>query len=481
MLLWAGIMDELTMVGALLILGLTLLAGKIARRNIGLLRSLFLPTSVIAGTIGLLVGPQILGAGVTAWRGEEAWLAGGLIPQTVMDHWSTLPGLLISVVFAALLMGKQLPSIPSIWRQSGPQVMFGYTLAFGQYAIGFALALLVLSPLFGMDPKVGALLEISLTGGHGTAAGLTNVFAELGFEEGRDLALGLATVGVVGGVIIGTIFINIAVRSDRITIAREEPTDDQDDLDLGDLDRTDNKEQGQDDTAADPLSLHLALIGVAILIGWVLKQGLIALEAATWGRAMESPLMELIPLFPLAMIGGVLLQLGLNLIGKPDLINRTMINRIAGAALDIIILSAMATISLQVLGDNIGAFACMAFFGLGWTVFAFWFLAPRMIPDRWFERGIGDMGQSCGMAVTGLLLMRISDPRNKTGAIESFGYKQLLFEPLVGGGLVTALSLPLAAKFGAVPMLIATSIAAVAALVGGLMLAKSIRRAASGG
>lgn len=57
-------------------------------------------------------------------------------------------------------------------------------------------------------------------------------------------------------------------------------------------------------------------------------------------------------------------------------------------------------------------------------------------------------GQSMGMTVTGLLLMRIADPTNRSGALEAFGYKQLMFEPIVGGGLFTAASLPLIARFG---------------------------------
>ncbi|MFC3526066.1 hypothetical protein ACFOLK_16090 [Marinococcus halophilus] len=41
------------------------------------------------------------------------------------------------------------------------------------------------------------------------------------------------------------------------------------------------------------------------------------------------------------------------------------------------------------------------------------------------------------MAATGLLLMRVADPENKSPAFTAFGYKQILFEPMVGGGLVT--------------------------------------------
>jgi ESS family glutamate:Na+ symporter len=48
---------------------------------------------------------------------------------------------------------------------------------------------------------VGALIEIGFEGGHGTAAGMRPVFEQLGFGTGADLAVGVATVGIVGGVV----------------------------------------------------------------------------------------------------------------------------------------------------------------------------------------------------------------------------------------------------------------------------------------
>ena len=53
-----------------------------------------------------------------------------------------------------------------------------------------------------------------------------------------------------------------------------------------------------------------------------------------------------------------------------------------------------------------------------------------------------------GMTVTGLLLLRIADQNGETKALESFSYKQLLFEPIVGGGIFTSLSLPLIHNLG---------------------------------
>ena len=53
-----------------------------------------------------------------------------------------------------------------------------------------------------------------------------------------------------------------------------------------------------------------------------------------------------------------------------------------------------------------------------------------------------------GVTSTGLLLLRMCDPRNKTPALSAFSYKQLLHEPIVGGGIWTALVLPFVANAG---------------------------------
>lgn len=61
-----------------------------------------------------------------------------------------------------------------------------------------------------------------------------------------------------------------------------------------------------------------------------------------------------------------------------------------------------------------------------------------------------------------------SDPNHKTGAIDAFGYKQLLFAPIVGGRLFTAVSLPLIAEFGPIPVLIGVSVVMTGWLILGL-------------
>ena len=57
-----------------------------------------------------------------------------------------------------------------------------------------------------------------------------------------------------------------------------------------------------------------------------------------------------------------------------------------------------------------------------------------------------------GVTATGLMLLRTVDPDSKTCAAVSFGYKQLLHEPFMGGGLWTAFAFTLVVEHGWLPV-----------------------------
>jgi len=461
---------------AFLLIGIFLMISKMIKARVKLFERLFLPSSIIAGVLVLLLGPQVLGR--MAPEGTTVWPNGVFSPD-ILAVWRGLPGWLISIVFAALFLGKPIPGLRDIWIKAGPQVVFGQTLAWGQYVVGLLLALLVLTPVFGMSPLAGALIEISFEGGHGTAAGMAETFQQLGFPEGADLALGLATVGLVAGVLLGTVLINWAARRRHIALRQEHPARWQDGafcngaaMDGDTLEELKELqwEKEQETRPTDPLSIHLGVVGLAVAIGWMIREGLIWLETHTWGGEDGVTLIRYVPLFPLAMIGGVLVQLVVERTGQQHHINRRLMNRISGAALDFTIVAALGSLSLAAIGLYWQPFLLLAVTGIAWNVFALLVLAPRLIPLNWFERGIGDFGQSLGVTVTGLLLMRMADPTNESGALESFGYKQLLFEPIVGGGLFTAASLPLIAQFGPVFVLGLTSSVMAFWLIFGFMV-----------
>ncbi len=436
---------------ALLIIGILIVLAKWIRRRVSVLQRLFLPSSIIGGTLALLLGPQVIGR----FFSEDHRLADGLWSEGVLETWSSLPGLLISVVFAALFLGKPLPNIRAIWQKAGPMVAHGQALAWGQYVVGLLLAIFLIVPIWNTSPLAGALIEIGFEGGHGTAAGLAETFRELGFADGADMALGLATIGVVAGVILGTLAINWAVWKGHIDPPNRDPDEDES------IVEHENREPAEKPTFSDrsiePLSIHLGFVAISIGLGWLILEAMVWLERSLLMPLGWPELLSHVPLFPLAMIGGVIVQLLSGRLGYAWMIDRELMNRISGSALDILIVAALGALSLEAIGSNAGPFILLAIGGILWNLFGFFILARWMFPKDWAPNGLANFGQGIGMTVVGLLLVRMSDPHNRSGAMEAFGYKQLLFEPIVGGGLFTAASLPLIYQFGPVPVLIGVS------------------------
>lgn len=451
---------------AILLLGVLALVGIMVRVRSRTAQKLFLPVSIIAGFLGLILGPQVLGR-IGDWLGWDAVVDGGVFGEGVLEVWGELPGLLISVVFAALFLGTSLPSPKRAVKLLGPQLSLGVTFASGQYVIGILLAVAVLVPLFNVTPMFGALIEIGFEGGHGTAAGMAPVMTELGFEDGGDLALAMATVGILSGVIIGVIGVNWAARRGHSkTLDVSANRDPEIASGLYTREKPASGRLTVRTESLDSLTLHIGIIALAVIIGQGILSLLQAIEQWLWVDTIE--IFSYVPLFPLAMLGGVIIQLVADKIGLGPMIDRGTMERIQGLALDTLVIAALATLSLDAIADNIGPFVILAVAGIVWNVFVLFFLAPRFIQNFWFERGIADFGQSMGVTATGLLLLRMADPKQKSPAYEAFGYKQLIFEPFFGGGLVTAASIPLIVQLGPYPLLIIMAVLLVAAILSGL-------------
>jgi glutamate:Na+ symporter, ESS family len=111
-----------------------------------------------------------------------------------------MPGILINVVFAALLMGKRSPRSRRSGTTPGPRSASGRPWPGVSTWSGSSSPCWCSGPVFGCPAAAGALIEIGFEGGHGTAAGMGEAFEAIGWPEGQDLALGLATIGLVGGV-----------------------------------------------------------------------------------------------------------------------------------------------------------------------------------------------------------------------------------------------------------------------------------------
>lgn len=440
---------------AFILLGLFLLIGRFLKAKIELFNILYLPESILAGGVALLLGKEGLGNIVPS---TTFFATNGIFPEKVSLVWEQTPSIFINLVFATLFLGESIPSPKEVWGKIAPQVAFSQILAWGQYVVGLLVTILILTPFFQLNPMTGALIEMAFEGGHGTAAGMAQVLNYFGFEEGGELALGLSTVGLISGVVTGTVLINWGRRKGHLS-SEDKPRlalEPESNLAASDAENL-NQEYAQlgKNLLIDPLSINLGFVAIAISFGWLILELLKVLESLTWGR-FEIEIMNYVPLFPMALVGGLIVQLMMERLGIDRLILRPLQKNIAGVSLDVVIFSAIASISLIVLGTNLVPFLILSITGITWNIFVFVFFAPRILPSYWFERGIGDMGQSMGVTATGLLLLQMVDPDNRTGALETFAYKQLLFEPIMGGGFFTAAAPILIFQLGATPVLILT-------------------------
>ena len=407
-----------------------LVVGKLVRLRVSLLQRLYLPSSVVGGAIGLVVFSAF----------------GDRMDPEFFGAMRRVPGFLINVVFATLFLGKVIPNIRRVVSLAFPQLVLGQIIAWGQYVVGLGLAGFVLSRLCGVPPCFGNLLEIGFEGGHGTVGGMSESFAHAGWEDGAALGFTVATAGMVIGIVVGMALVNWAhsrgiVREvvpferrrghERLGVHRR-------------LKRPAAGLQTVMSDSIDSLAWHLAIVGVAIAIG----AGILWLLKLTGWKVFDG-----FPLFPLCMIGGVLLQVFVKGVVRKDLmIDHGQMERISGAALDFLVVSAVATISVKVVAANWIPLVVIIAAGAAWSVFAVLWFGPRCLKEAWFERAIADFGQATGVTATGLLLLRTVDPDSKTCAAASFGYKQLLHEPFMGGGLWTALAFTLVLKHGWMPI-----------------------------
>lgn len=468
---------ETELIGIVLALATAVLAvslGELMGTRAPILRRAPLPGAVLGGLLLLLLGVAGLDSDRALPLASEA---GELSLDRIYEAMSAFPRLFINLVFACLMLGRTIERPSVAWSRARPHIIVGHIIAWGQYVVGLSIVAFLLGPALDVDGLAGALIAIGFQGGHGTAAGLASTFDQLGFAQGEAIALAMATFGVVAGTIGGSLLASL-MRRRRAT---PEST-------------AESRQTNQDHRSDEPneakapgnvfspltgrLTLHLALVASVIGLAWLLLTSLQKLEGGLRADSSGMVVTEFVPLFSVVLIVGYGIQLLLQKLGKADLFERDVFQQLSAFGLDMVIVSALATLSVAVVGEFWLPIATLCAGGLAWNLAVFGLLGPRIYPTPWYPYGMGDLGGGTATTATGLLLIRTADPDRKTEALSSYADKQPFYEPLMGGGLVTALALPTIAALGPVAALAITS----SILVGWLVYARIvIRKIASAG
>ena len=414
---------------SLSIIGGLLLLGTFLRAKVKLFQNLFLPASVIGGFIGLLLGPMVLG--------DYAILR---VPETYIHDWSLLPGTLIVPIFAAVPLGMFMDRSSKksgSGKKTAPNVLKAFALfaalSFMQSAIGFGTNLFFSrSGDSNLYRTFGYELSQGFCGGHGTAGAVGKILEGLGLDywaTAQGVAVTTATIGIIGGMLLGIIFINIAAAKGKTAVLKK-PGDIPAEMSKGYVaDPSRHASMGRETfmpSTVETISLHLAIIlgvcGAAYaLLDLLKKTGISAFSS--------------MPVWIYAMV----IMFGVNhLIIKLKLdwaIDTKVKSRISGAMSDFAITAAIASLPVEAVMEYAMPILVMCALGFLLTYLFVFKLGDIVFKgDYAFERSIIAWGTATGVMITGMMLLKICDPDYETPALTDFS---MGFSLLSLSGLIT--------------------------------------------
>ncbi|MBM6996166.1 S-layer homology domain-containing protein [Paenibacillus sp. DXFW5] len=407
------------------LLSLLMVVSAILKARIPLLRKIIVPTSMVAGILGLIVGPELLD-----------WL------RFDIDRLGQLVYHLMAIGFIALsLKEREVSNSPAVMK-SGMLIVSTYLI---QGLVGFGLFLLLTEFFYpGMFPGIGLLLPLGYGQGPGQAYSIGSRWEALGLEGGGNLGLTIAGFGFIWAVIPGIILMNYLIRHPKYKQnafhSRKERTEVTEKSEEGEIPLSD---------AIDKLTYQIALIGFIYLVTYLTIRGLEAVltPLGTYGETLAQLLIGFHFLIGslYAMLFRWILnrwkRAGFQLEHSP---NNYLLQRISGFSFDYMIAASIAAISIYSLKQYLTPVLILTTVGGLITVWFMVWLVPRVLPEDKLPNILGFYGMLTGTISTGLALVKAVDPKFQSNTTDNlvmgsataimFGFPLLLILniPIVG-------------------------------------------------
>lgn len=416
-------------------ISILLIIGNVLRNRLKVLQALLLPAPITAGLLGLILGQEVLG--VIHWS----------------DQVGTYTTLLIAVVFASMAYSMNLGGSVA----SGARNMWGYSTAMfmGQWGIFILLGLYFFAPFFGTEPWFGMMLPVGFVGGFGTAAAVGSALEDIGIAEASSIGFTSATVGTLVAIVGGVIVANWGIRKGKATELRGTlPEDLRTGYIAAESERPSIGRATTNPSSIEPLALHAGFILITVLIAYTVN---------TWIKSMWSNVS--IPLFAMAFVIGLIGRGLLVAFKRPNYLDRETISTVSGAATDFMIAFGIASIVPAALAGYWQALLIMFVLGTVFCVVWMAWAGPLFFGENWLERGIFGWGWATAAVATGIALLKMVDPKLKSGTLNEYGVAYVGFAPFEIGMTILA---PIAiiagftTAFGWVSFLIAVAVVVVA-------------------
>lgn len=411
---WNFLMDSIY-------ISIILAAAAVLKTRIVFLSKVIIPTSMIAGFLGLLLGEELL----------------GVIPFD-QDMLGNLVYHLMGIGFIALsLKERNMNSSPAIMN-AGMLIVSTYVI---QGIVGFGIFLLLVQTVYpDFFPGIGLLLPLGFGQGPGQAYSIGSQWESLGVAGGGNLGLTVAGIGFIWATLIGIIIMNIlrkrfsfpsidrTLKDNKQIVEKMDP----DEIPLGD--------------AMDKLTFQIALIGAIYFITYLTIYGAshILAPLGTFGDTLGQLLIGFH--FIIGSLYAILFRSILNKLKNKGITlehtpNNYLLQRIAGFSFDYMIAASIAAISIYALQEYlVPVLITTTIGGIVTIIFLVW-LIPKIFPEDSMPNILGFYGMLTGTISTGMALVKAVDPRfqsNTTDNLVMGSGTALLF----GSPLLLVLNIP---------------------------------------
>ena len=385
-------------------ISILLLIGKYLRVRVKGIQKLFIPPSLLAGIIGLALGPNGLG-----------WIP-------LSPYISTYSAILIALVFGALPLSSPKFTLKTVTQRVGPVWAYAQLGLLLQWSLVGLFGYFILSLIWPQLPDAFAImLPTGFYGGHGTAAAIGATFQEHGWEDAVSLGMTTATLGVVFAIIGGLFMIKWAAKQ-RHTAFVTDFKDLPDEMRRGLIPKEKRDSIGEATTSSisiESLTLHISIIVMIAFFGYWVSQAVKSLY----------PVLE-IPIFSSAFIIGLGLNKAFQRFRVSNYINIETTQRLSSLFTDLLVAFGVASIHLGVVVKYTLPLLTLVAVGVLIVWFITFYLGKKLSHSYWFERTIFAWGWWTGSMAMGIALLRIVDPKQASKAMDDYAIAYLPIAPV---------------------------------------------------
>lgn len=388
-----------TIVADFLWLSLFMGIGVFFKRKISFFQKYLFPTAIIAGFVGLLLGSEIL-----------------KIVNLDSERLGNLVYHLMAIGFISIALKKRERIYSRDIFNSGIYIISIYLI---QGIVGFAFSILLANSIFpNLFPPFGLLLPLGFGQGPGEAFAIGRQWEEIGFYEGGNIGLSVATIGFLWACIVGVFLINYLIKKDIFT-----------DSSTNNINRKRKYEEIDDGelsfaASLDDISIQLFLIGLVYLTTYLTLLGVnkILLPLGTFGQTLAQLLWGFH--FIIGTLYALLLRTIFNLLHKVKIMkheypNSYMLQRIAGGSFDFMITASIAAISLKTLHYYLFPTLLITTIGGIITVIFILWMTPRIFKQDILQNTMVFYGTYTGTISTGMALLKQVDPGFQSRAADN--------------------------------------------------------------